>query len=54
MQKSWDRSQELIIFDELHKMKQWKRWLKGIFDTEGVTPQILVTGSAKLNIHKKK
>lgn len=51
--KSWDRSKKLIIFDELHKMKQWKRWLKGIFDTEGIPPQILVTGSAKLDIHKK-
>ena len=52
-QKSWDRSKQLIIFDELHKMKQWKRWLKGIFDTEGIPPQILVTGSAKLDIHKR-
>ena len=42
-----------LIFDELHKMKKWKRWLKGIFDTEGIPPQILVTGSAKLDIHKK-
>lgn len=52
-QKSWDRSKRLVIFDELHKMKQWKRWLKGIFDTEGIPPQILVTGSAKLDVHKK-
>lgn len=52
-QKKWDRSKQLIIFDELHKMKQWKRWLKGIFDTEGIPPQILVTGSAKLDIYKK-
>lgn len=51
--KQWDRSKELLIFDELHKMKQWKRWLKGIFDTEGIPPQIVVTGSAKLNVHKK-
>ncbi|CCB92225.1 putative uncharacterized protein [Waddlia chondrophila 2032/99] len=52
-QKRWDRSKLLIIFDELHKMKQWKRWLKGVFDTEGIPPQILVTGSAKLDIHKR-
>lgn len=52
-QKSWDRSKQLVIFDELHKMKKWKQWLKGIFDTEGIPPQILVTGSAKLNIHKR-
>ena len=51
--KNWDRSKQLIIFDELHKMKQWKRWLKGIFDKEGLEPHILVTGSAKLNVYKK-
>lgn len=52
-EKSWDRTKQLIIFDELHKLKQWKRWLKGIFDKEGIPPQILVTGSAKLDIHKR-
>ena len=46
--KAWDRNCELIILDELHKMKEWKRWLKGIFDTEGLRPRILVTGSARL------
>ena len=50
---SWDRRKSLVIFDELHKMKQWKKWLKGIYDTEGVNPKILVTGSAKLNTYRK-
>lgn len=50
---SWDRSKQLVIFDELHKMKGWKRWLKGVFDTEGIPPEILVTGSARLDVHKK-
>ena len=48
LNKSWDRTQDLIIFDEIHKMDGWKRWLKGIFDTEGIKPRILVTGSARL------
>lgn len=52
-QKSWDRHKQLLIFDELHKMKGWKRWLKGIFDTEGIPPEILVTGSARLDIHRR-
>jgi len=51
--KSWDRSKSLIIFDELHKMKDWKRWLKGIYDTEGIPPELLVTGSARLDIHRR-
>ena len=42
-QKSWDRSKPLIIFDELHKMKEWKRWIKGVYDKEGTNPQLLVT-----------
>ena len=50
---SWDRSKELLIFDELHKMNQWKRWLKGIYDTEGVRPRLLVTGSSNLESYIK-
>ena len=51
--KSWDRSKPLIIFDELHKLKNWKSWLKGVYDTEGTHPALLVTGSAKLDTYKK-
>jgi predicted AAA+ superfamily ATPase len=52
-EQSWDRNKPVVIFDELHKMSQWKRWLKGIYDTEGVRPRLLVTGSAKLNTYRK-
>lgn len=53
LEKSWDRSKPLLIFDELHKLKKWKSWLKGIYDKEGIPPSILVTGSAKLDTYKK-
>ena len=52
-EKSWDRSKPLIIFDELHKLKNWKSWLKGICDTEGILPSIVITGSAKLDTYRK-
>lgn len=52
-QKIWQRNTELVIFDELHKMKNWKRWLKGVYDTESIPPAIIVTGSAKLNAYRK-
>lgn len=52
-EKSWDRSKSLVIFDELHKLKNWKSWLKGIYDTEGIPPSILVTGSARLDTFRK-
>jgi len=53
IEKSWDRSKDLVIFDELHKLKNWKSWLKGIHDTEKIPPSIIVTGSAKLDAYKK-
>ncbi len=51
--KLWRRNAELVIFDELHKKPLWKRWLKGIYDTEGVRPNILVTGSARMDTYRK-
>jgi predicted AAA+ superfamily ATPase len=49
----WQRDVELVIFDELHKMKGWKSWIKGVYDTEGLQPNILITGSARLEVSKK-
>lgn len=52
MDESWDREKEYLILDEIHKMKKWKLWLKGLFDTrEG--QKIIVTGSARLDTHRK-
>ncbi len=51
--EEWNRDTRLVIFDELHKMKNWKSWIKGIYDTEGNLPAILVTGSARLETYKK-
>ncbi len=52
-ERSWDRGKELIIFDELHKKDNWKSWLKGIYDVEGLKPKIIVTGSARLDTVRK-
>ena len=51
--EEWTRNVELVIFDELHKMRNWKSWIKGIYDIEGTLPQLLVTGSARLETVKK-
>lgn len=53
LERSWDRKCDLVIFDELHKQKNWKSWLKGIYDTESIPPAIIVTGSARLDTHRK-
>jgi uncharacterized protein len=47
-QKAWTPETELVIFDELHKMKDWKQYLKGLYDTKKPQLRILVTGSARL------
>lgn len=52
-EKSWDRKSDLLILDELHKLPKWKQWLKGVYDKEGVTPPIIVTGSARIDSYKK-
>lgn len=49
--QSWLPSTDLIILDELHKMPDWKNYLKGLFDTKPETLSILVTGSARLDIY---
>ncbi len=51
--KAWDRNRPLVIFDELHKMPDWKSWLKGVYDVEGIPPAMVVTGSARLNAFRK-
>lgn len=51
--QEWTRDTSLVVFDELHKMKRWKSWIKGIYDTEGITPALLVTGSARLDAYQK-
>lgn len=43
----------LVVLDEIHKDRRWKRNLKGVYDTLDFPCDILVTGSAKLNIYKK-
>ncbi|MBX7149472.1 AAA family ATPase [bacterium] len=43
----------LVIFDEIHKYSRWKNYLKGAFDTYHHDYRFLVTGSGKINVHKK-
>ncbi|MBN1410928.1 MAG: ATP-binding protein [Spirochaetales bacterium] len=52
-EKNWDRKKEILILDEIHKMKNWKTWVKGLYDVEGVPPAIIITGSAKLDTIRK-
>lgn len=51
--RSWLEKTDLLILDELHKMRGWKNYLKGTFDTKSEQLNILVTGSARLDIFHK-
>lgn len=43
----------LLILDEIHKAKLWKRTLKGLYDTNNNKYDILVTGGTRLNVYRK-
>ena len=43
----------LVVFDELHKYSRWRNYLKGLYDTHGKALQLLVTGSARLNLYRR-
>ena len=51
--ESWLPNTPLLIFDEIHKMRGWKNYLKGVFDTKPEGMHILVTGSARLDAHRR-
>lgn len=51
LEQSWLLELDLLILDELHKMPDWKNYLKGIFDTKPTTMRLLVTGSARLDVY---
>ncbi|MBI4520716.1 MAG: ATP-binding protein [Gemmatimonadetes bacterium] len=42
----------LWIFDEIHKYRGWRNWLKGIYDGRPRGQKILVTGSARLDFYR--
>jgi len=50
---SEDGSVPLVVLDEIHKDRRWKRNLKGVFDTLEAPCDFLVTGSARLNVYMK-
>lgn len=49
----WQAERNFFILDEIHKFKQWKNYLKGVFDKYQDRFAVLVTGSARLDIYRK-
>lgn len=42
-----------VVFDEIHKQKNWTNILKGIYDPNRDKMHLLVTGSARLGLYRK-
>ncbi|PKN04274.1 MAG: hypothetical protein CVU74_07720, partial [Deltaproteobacteria bacterium HGW-Deltaproteobacteria-9] len=48
-----DSSRPLVVFDEIHKYKDWKNYLKGVYDQFHDRYQFLVSGSGRLDLYQK-
>jgi len=53
LQSQFKGNAEIILFDEIHKYKDWKNYLKGQFDKHKDDFKILVTGSARLDVYRR-
>lgn len=43
---------KLLIFDEIHKYRGWRNYLKGLYDSRPRDVGLLVTGSARLDYYR--
>jgi len=46
-------SRPLVILDEIHKYRDWKNYLKGVYDSHADRYQFLVTGSGRMEYSRK-
>jgi predicted AAA+ superfamily ATPase len=51
--QTWPPFTDLLVLDEIHKMPEWKNYLKGLYDTKAEGLRILVTGSARLDTFRQ-
>jgi len=51
LRQTFPRSR-LWVFDELHKYRKWRNYLKGVFDARAPGQRILVIGSARLDYYR--
>lgn len=47
------KDKPILVFDEIHKYKNWRTFLKGYIDEYKGDIHTLVTGSAKLNLYRR-
>lgn len=52
--QSWNPRARLLVMDEIHKMRDWKAWLKGVVDGRSLEQALLVTGSARMETFRQR
>lgn len=50
---SLTREDKIVVFDEIHKFRRWKQFLKGFYDVYAKGMGIVATGSARMDVYKK-
>ena len=53
MAESWSPRADLLVMDEIHKMPEWKAYLKGVYDGLAGHQSLLVTGSARMETFRQ-
>ena len=51
--QNWRQSAPLLVFDEIHKMPDWKSWLKGVYDGRSPGQTMLISGSARMDTFRQ-
>ncbi len=51
--QSWNPRSDILVLDEIHKMRKWKAWLKGVVDGKSLEQSLLVTGSARMETFRQ-
>ena len=46
-------NQRLIVLDEIHKYREWRNLVKGLYDKRKSATSFLITGSARLDYYRK-
>ena len=46
-------NKKILLFDEVHKFKNWRSLIKGLYDTKKYKYKFIVTGSARLDLYRK-
>lgn len=53
LEQTWSPRAGLVVLDEIHKMRDWKAYLKGAYDGRPEGQAMLVTGSARLDTFRQ-